>query len=234
MPGPADTLREIHRLRRHAQQLQDRIDQLPRQLKLQQARAAREEEALRETQEAVKHLKVAIRDKEVTLKTTRQQVAKYEKQLNEATGKKEYDSLKAEIAAALQKVRRLEDDILDTMLETEEQAARLPEREQAVRQAQAEVARCEAEQQARQEELTAQLRQTMEQVAEVEATLPAGRVRDEYGRLVRARGEDALSPIEGRVCAACYTEITSQQFQDLMLGQLVLCKSCDRILYLAG
>jgi predicted nucleic acid-binding Zn-ribbon protein len=72
----------------------------------------------------------------------------------------------------------------------------------------------------------------MEQVARAEAELSAGRVREEYQRLVRARGEDALAPVQGRTCAACYTEITSQQFQDLMPGQLALCKSCARILYL--
>jgi predicted nucleic acid-binding Zn-ribbon protein len=233
MPGAAAILREIHRLRRHARDLQDRIELLPRQLKAQEARTAREEQALAEAQDAVKHLKVTTHEKEVSLKTARQQIAKYEKQLDEATGKKEYDSLKAEIAAAQQKVRQLEDEILDTMLETEEQVARLPGREQAVRQAKADLARAEAELQARQGELAAQYRQAMEQVAQVEATLPAGKAREEYDRLVRARGEDALAPIQGRTCAACYTEITGQQFQDLMLGQVVLCKSCGRILYLA-
>jgi predicted nucleic acid-binding Zn-ribbon protein len=233
MPGPAAILREIHRLRRHAKDLQDRIAQLPRQLKAQQARAEREEQSLREAQDHLKHLKVTTHEKEITLKTLQGQIKKYEKQMEEATAKKEYDSLKAEIAAAREKVRQLEDEILDTMVETEEETARLPEREQAVKQAKADLAQFEVEQKARQAELTAQFQQMMAQVAEVEATLPTGKVHDEYKRLVRARGEDALALVAGRTCAACYTEITGQQLQDLMLGQLVLCKSCGRMLYLS-
>jgi predicted nucleic acid-binding Zn-ribbon protein len=232
MPGPAAILREIHRLRRHAQDLQDRLDQLPQQLQMQQARLSRAEEALRQAQDHLKHLKIVTHEKEVTLKTTQQQIKKYEKQLEEATAKKEYDSLKAEIASARDKVRQLEDEILDTMVETEEQSAKLPEREQAVQQARADLVRFEAEQQTRQAELAEQLRQTMAQLAQVETTLPAGKVREEYQRLVRARGEDALAPVTGRTCAACYTEITGQQLQNLILGQLVLCKSCGRMLYL--
>ena len=47
MPGPATVLREIHRLRRHAKELQDRIEQGPRMLKHQQAKAARQRQKRR-------------------------------------------------------------------------------------------------------------------------------------------------------------------------------------------
>jgi len=232
MPGPAAIMREIHRLRRHARDLQDHLEMAPRQLKAQQARVAREEEALREAQDSIKHLKVTTHEKEVTLKTAQQQIKKYEKQREEAGSKKEYDSLQAEITAAQAKGRKLEDDILGTMLETEEATARLPEREQALQQARAELARLEAEMQVRQADLAEQHRQTLAQIAAVEATLPEGDVRGLYQRQVRARGEDALSAVENRTCMACYTEITAQQSQDLKMEQLMVCKNCGRILYL--
>jgi predicted nucleic acid-binding Zn-ribbon protein len=232
MPGPATILREIHRLRRLAADLQNRSEQQPRLLKAQQNAVARQDEALREAQDAIKRLKVTTHEKEVSLKTTNQHIAKHEKQLNEAVSKKEYDALKGEIAAGRDAVRRLEDEILDAMAETEERTAQLPQLEKAVQQARAELGQFERDSEARLHDLAEQRERVLRQLAETEATLPAD-VRPQYDRLVKARGEDALALVEGRTCTACYTEITAQQSNDLLRDQLVFCKSCGRMLYLA-
>ena len=51
-------------------------------------------------------------EQEVLLKAKQQQVVKHEKQLNEATAKKEYDALRAEIANEKKACQTLEDEIL--------------------------------------------------------------------------------------------------------------------------
>src|SRR6266851_4381340 len=112
MSGPAVIFREIHRLRRHTQNLQEQLERIPRQLKVQQGKAGRQEEVLREAQEALKKLKVTVQTKEKTLKDRHGQIAKYQKQLNEVTSKKEYDALQVEIAGAKADCQRLEDEIL--------------------------------------------------------------------------------------------------------------------------
>ena len=231
MPGPAVIMREIHRLRRHAKELQSEIDRGPRLLKAQQGKVVKQEEALREAQEAIKHLKVAIHDKEVTLRGKNQEIAKHERQLNEATSKKEYDALKAEIASERRMCQQLEDDILNDMALSEEKAARLPELEQAVKRAKDEVARFDSANQARIADLTKELTQVRENLQAVETTLPEDILRD-YQRLTAARGEDALAAVQNRTCTACYTEITAQNYNELVQVQFVLCKNCGRILYL--
>src|SRR5579884_3805387 len=111
MPGPAVLFREIHRLRRFAHELQEQIDRLPRQQKIQQTKVARQEENLRQAQDTLKHLKVDIHSKEGTLKSTHGQIAKYQKQLNGAESKKEYDALQHEINDAKAACLRLEEEI---------------------------------------------------------------------------------------------------------------------------
>src|SRR5579871_4607081 len=170
MPGPAVILREIHRLRRHAKELQNEIERGPRLLKAQQTKVVKQEEILREAQDALKHLKVAIHEKEVTLRGKNQEIAKHERQLNEATAKKEYDALKAEIASEKRMCQKLEDDILSDMALSEEKAAQLPELEQAVQRAKDEVARFDAANQARIADLTKELTQVRENLQAVEAT----------------------------------------------------------------
>jgi predicted nucleic acid-binding Zn-ribbon protein len=231
MPGPAVIFREVHRLRRFARDLREQSERVPRQLKAQQAKVARQEELVRECQEAIKHLKVQAHEKEVTLKTTHGQIAKHQKQLNEAGSKKEYDALRLEIDGDREKCRRLEDEILADMAEGEERAAQLPELEKALRQAREEYERFEKEAGQRQADLAGQLDDALRQLKEVEATVPET-IRPQYARIAGALGADALAPVQNRTCSACYTEITAQNYNDLQQEFFVVCKSCGRILYL--
>jgi uncharacterized protein len=233
MATPVEVLRECHRLRKHAKELQAEIDRLPRQLKAQQAKVARQEELRQEAQESLKKLKVLQHGKEVQLKETQTLVAKHERQLNEAGSKKEYDALKAEIASEQAKSKQLEDEILAAMEEVEQKAAGQPEFDKAVKQAKQEAADFEKNAQTRQASLAEQLAQAQASLKEAESGLPED-VRQQYARLVTAMGEEALSAVKDRVCVACNTGITAQNSNDLTAGRLVACKSCGRILYPAA
>jgi predicted nucleic acid-binding Zn-ribbon protein len=233
MSTPASVFRELHRLQKHASDLQEQIERGPQILKGHQVRVTRQEQAVHEAQEALKHLKVASHAKETTLKEAHQLIAKYEKQRNEATTRKEYDTLQAEISSVKDKCRKIEDDILEAMAKVEEESARLPELEKAVQKAKEEVVELEKKTKERLASYAEQLAQAREQIKQVETNLPAD-AQAPYQRLVAHRGgADALAVVEGRTCRACYTEITAQQAHDLLVGRLVLCKSCGRILYLA-
>jgi predicted nucleic acid-binding Zn-ribbon protein len=231
MANSVSILRELHRLRRHAKNLQDEIERLPRLLRAQQARVARQEELLHEAHEILKKKRVATHEKEVSRRAVEEQKAKYEKQRNEATTRKEYDALNAEIAAARGHIAKIEDEILESMIAADEYAARIPELEKELQKAKEECARCEQTSSERQANLQAQLEQVLKELTEVEAKLSED-VRQQYERLVTARSEDAMSAVVNRTCTACYTEITAQSYNNLLLGQFVLCKSCGRILYL--
>jgi predicted nucleic acid-binding Zn-ribbon protein len=231
MVGPAETLREIHRLRRHAKNLQDEVERLPRLLKAQQAKVTRAEEAVREAQETLKKLKVATHEKEVSLKGNQQLIAKHEKQRNEATSKKEYDALQAEIAVEKNKCQKIEEEILKSMIAADDYAGKLPELEAALKRAKAECAEFEGAAAERQATMTEQLNKALAELKDIEVHLP-GDVQPLYTRLVASRGEDGMSAVHNRTCQACYTEITAQMYNDLLTGRFILCKSCGRLLYL--
>jgi uncharacterized protein len=231
MPGPAAILRELHRLRRHAKDLETELERGPRTLKLQQDREARQEDQAREAHDALKHLKVTIHDKEVSLKAKHQEIAKHQRQLEKAGSNKEYDALQAEIAAEQKTCQQLENEILEAMSEVEDRTAQLPQLEREVQRVKGEVHQIIEDVQTRRHQFTELLQGTRQQIQEVEATLPED-VRAQYLRLVTARGEDALAAAQGRICSACYTEITAQNYNDLLQGRFLICKNCDRILYL--
>jgi predicted nucleic acid-binding Zn-ribbon protein len=231
MSGPAVIFRELHRLRKHAKDLQDQLERGPRLIQGQHAKAARQEDAYREAQETLKRLKVAMHDHEVTLKATHGLIAKHQKQLNEAGGSKEYAALQSEIAAERKRGQELEDAILEGMAAADEQAAKLPEIEAAVRKAKEEAAQYEQTARQRLAGFAEQLEVARKQIAETEAGL-SEEVRPLYDRLVTARGEDGMAVVQGRNCVACNTSITAQNYNDLLAERLVFCKACGRVLYL--
>jgi len=225
-------LREIHRLQRHAADLQSKIEQGPRQLQAQKNLVARQEESLRQAHEEVTKCKVKQRDLESQLKSSQQQVEKYQKQLNDVTSKKEYDAVKVEIAGAEKHVRKVEDGILEVMGQIEEKNALIPAAEKQVHKAQEELAKVEKDLQDRLARFAQEREAALKQLAEVEANLDED-LKTLYKRLVAAKGNEALAQLSGRSCTACYTEVTPQTFNDLAHGRYALCKSCGRILYFA-
>ncbi len=206
MPGPATTLRELHRLHRHAEDLRTQINRGPQTIKAHQEKTAKQEELLHQAQDSIKKLKVALHEKEVSLKAQQQVVAKHEKQLNEVSSRKEYDALRSEIESDKKACAKIEDATLEVMEEIDVQTRR--------------------------NDFTDRLNETLKSIREIETSLPDD-VRAMYDRLVAARGDSAMSSVQGRTCTACYTEITAQNQNDLIQEKLVLCKNCGRILYLA-
>jgi predicted nucleic acid-binding Zn-ribbon protein len=229
--APAVLMREIHRLRRFAQNLHEQLDRFPRQLKVQQAKAARQEEIHKEAQDALKKLKVVNNDKEVTLKATHARVKKYEESLNTAADKKEYDALKHQIATCRAQAQTLEDEILAGLSEIEERTAQLPVLAKAVEKAKQDLVQWEKDARQRHARQAEELKETQEKTTEAESAVPPNQ-RTQYNRMVHAMGADALSAVQGHNCVACMTEVTAQTYNELLQQHFVFCKACGRILYL--
>ncbi|MBI2805251.1 MAG: hypothetical protein HYX68_09765 [Planctomycetes bacterium] len=231
MPGPAVILKQLQHLRSLATDLQTKIDQAPRQLAVQQKKLASQEAAFTAAQEHLKQLALNIRDKEGSIKATQAQIKKYEKQLDTAANKKEYDTLKSEIAQEQAHVAKLEDEILAAMTETEEKTAQLPEHEKALRKARADFAQFEKDIQERLQRFAAEKTRAEGEMNAAAASLP-DEVRPQYQRLIAAKGTDCLAGVHGRSCTACYTEVTSQMLSELKREMFMHCKNCGRMLYL--
>jgi predicted nucleic acid-binding Zn-ribbon protein len=230
MAGVASILKELHRLRRHMKDLDAKIEQAPRQLTVQKARLAKQEDIAKEAHETVKQIALSIREKEGSIKAVQQQIVKYEKQLNESAGKKEYETLKKEIAQEKEQIGKIEDEILAAIARSEELTAQLPEVDKTVQKARDDFAQFEKGFQERLDRFSSERTRAQDEVKTTEATLP-DEIRIQYERLGAAKGTDALASVKGRTCTACYIEITSQMIHELSRGVFILCKNCGRMLY---
>jgi len=77
MSGPAAILREIHRLKKNVKDLQGEIERAPRLIRAQHTKAVRQDELYHRAQESLKKLKVGIKEKEGTLRSIHQVIARY-------------------------------------------------------------------------------------------------------------------------------------------------------------
>src|SRR5262245_52060571 len=230
MSTAGETLRELHRLHRHIRDLRAEIEKGPRLIKQQQARLEKHEKAVRDAHDKRKHQKVSQHEKETTLKGTHQQIAKYEKQLDTAASKKEYDALQHEIADAKAKCAALEDEILTTMAEIDERTAEIPVIEKELRDVKAESATAEQDAQDRHARLTKELQETLALLAEAEQAVP-DTIRKVYDKQIAAHGADGIAVVQEKTCMACYASLTQQQFRELEAGLFGTCKTCGRLIY---
>jgi predicted nucleic acid-binding Zn-ribbon protein len=229
MAAPAHILKDIHRLKRHIKDLEGKLEQGPKAHKAHQLKVAGAEDVLHKAQDGLKQLKVTIHEKEVSIKAAQQGIEKLEK--TPVSNKKEYDALRSEIATAKNSIRKLEDESLEAMAELEDKTKLIPEGEKALQKAKADAAQFEKDHQERLNRWAEERRTALQQLAELEATLPED-IRGPYDRLVGSKWADAISGVQGRICVTCYTEVTAQMSNELQRGLFVICKNCGRMLYM--
>jgi uncharacterized protein len=226
-----DVLREVHRLRKFLRDLQNEIDGLPRLKKAHEAKLARQEQNLKSAQDAIKHLKAANHEREVSLKSTHQQLQKYEKQMPDMKSPKEIEGKQTEIAAAKAGIAQLEEQILAGITDIEDASAKIPALEQAVKKAKADFAAFEADSKERHERLLREKQGAEKELKTTEVHLPPI-IQTTYQRLVAAHGADALAVVTARICGHCLTSVTEQNLNELKQGRLLYCNTCGRVLYL--
>lgn len=230
MASVTDLFREIHRLRRHARELQNEIDLGPRVLKEKQDELIREEAVHKECYDAVKRLKLKLKEDEGTLKQVEQLLDKLGTRAMQVTTMKEMEATKHETEIAQAKKAELEDAILAGMTEIEERTAKHPGDEARWKAAKAEFAQFEIDAKERYERIVEDLRLTQAKLAEKDAALPPD-IKPIYERLVRTYGPDGLAAVKGKVCQQCRAGMTDQQVINLQAGRYMVCPRCGRALY---
>jgi len=180
----------------------------------------------------VSKLKLKIRDDEGTLKQINVQLAKYEKQLNEAGSPKEYEGKQSEIRQAKEKIDQTEEAILTGMEELENRTAALPADDKRWVDSQSHFKQQQVDAKERLERILEDQTSAKDELAKVDAQLPTD-VKGQYERLIARYGPDGLAGVHGRSCQQCRTAITEQQKAELINGKFICCPNCGRGLYAA-
>ncbi|NPV67947.1 MAG: hypothetical protein HPY64_12445 [Anaerolineae bacterium] len=190
------------------------------------------EQTLHQAEEALTSSRVRVRDLELELKGLASKSAATEETLysGRVTNPKELQDLQEEVASLRRRHNRLEDSLLEAMIETESAQERF-------QQAAADLAEARAEADASRQALTAefeQIQQALEplrqQRSELLRLIDAANL-ELYKKLYSNKHGQAVAPVEDGACRACGVSQTSATVQLVRQGyKLVRCNNCGRIL----
>ena len=226
-----DLLRKLHRIQRQRTDLKGQLERGPRQIQASERLVAQQEAIALEAAEKLKKARLAADEKQLQLKSREDRISDLQAKLNTAASNKEYTSLKEQIAADSQANDVLSDEILEAL-------ERIDQLEQDRKDREAELVQRKQDHEAllgtvkeKMDKLSQELTRVEAELANAENELPAS-LRTDYDRIVAARGEEALAPVEAEHCGGCHQTLTSQMMNRLYLGQAVRCPVCGAMMYL--
>lgn len=226
----AALLQRLHRIHRQRTDLQGRIAAGPRQVAAGQAMVERCRQTDQQAAETLRRARLLADQKQLQLKEREDRIEVVRGKQNAAASNREYGLLKEQIAADEQANSVLSDEILELLERIDEleaeQKATAAKLEEEIAEQQRRVATVEAQVKGLESDLAA----VDAELAEAEALIPTG-VRSEYQRLVAARGEEALAPVEGETCGGCNHMLTAQFLNRILMSHLVRCPNCNAFLY---
>jgi len=224
------TLRTLHRIHRQLADLSDQLAAGPRQVAARTRQVEAAEAGRASAQEAVKQARLAADQKQLQLKSAEVKIRDLGAKLNACKTNREYQTLTEQIAADRMATRVLEDEILEALERVDALKPAVPAAEQALAAAKRSLDEARAVVDAEAGRLAAEVARVREELRAVEGDLSPD-VREKYDRGVKQKGADALAAVDGQSCSGCCQQITGNMLSELMLGRLVQCRSCGRLLY---
>lgn len=226
----AESLSKLHRIHRQLADLRDRLQRGPKQIRVAEGTVQTAEGAVAQAKENFKQAKMAADEKQLQLRQREARIVDLQGKLNTANNNKEYQLLKDQIAADTQANSVLSDEILEALERMDELQAAIKQAEDNLGKTKEELQKVRTRIEQQQQVLETDLARVSQELKAAEDQLPDD-FKPEYLRMAKARGEDALAPVEGETCGGCFQTLTPQTIDQLRLDRPIFCKSCGRLLY---
>lgn len=233
MSATADALRELHTLHQRAKAIRDRLQSAPKTLAARQAALAARNADLEKARKAYQDAQLGVKKNEHALQASQAKIDDLKVKLNLVKKNEEYKAIQNQIANDKLAVEKLEGEILEDMMRIDEQSAALAAEEQEVKTLAAQVTTFQQEIESQVAEQKALLVELESSIVGAEEIIPED-YRDQYRRIVKQHGADAMAFLENGACSGCFVSVTAQMLNELInASSLSFCKTCGRVLYLA-
>ncbi len=230
MTVTASLVQQLHRINRQKTDLKGQLERGPKTVAAAGRKLQAAELNVSRIHDNLTRMKVDADGKQLQMKEREEKIHTWEGQLNTVKENREYQALKNQIAADTQANLVLSDEILELLESIDEVEQTLQEAQAGVEEARTELERIEKLVADKKVVLESELSRVEAELVEAEKGL-AGDFKQEYKRLVAAKGEDAMAELEGKCCSGCYQSLTPQLLDRLSLGQPILCPTCGRLIY---
>jgi predicted nucleic acid-binding Zn-ribbon protein len=213
------------------QELRTRIDRFPGISKALDEQFRSAQAGLETAKEKAKNNQGNRKKLESEIGTIESKVSKYRDQMMAVKTNEEYRALQHEIEHSQSAIRKIEDDILNLMVEAESSQTEIKAAETRLKEDQRKVDQDRKQlTEVNQRDLSA-LESYLKERKEIESSISADLV-PRYERVRKARGGIAVAAARNEVCEICQVRIRPQVFQEIRRNdQIIACDACQRILY---
>jgi uncharacterized protein len=230
MSAAAAGLKRLHELHLQLQELQQKLEHGPRQVKARQQILAKKQAEIDTFKAELKLARVAADQKNLQLKTNESKIADLRGKLNQATSNREFDIIRSQIDADTMANSVLEDEILEVLEKVDQIQQKIGKGEAEANQTAADIRRVADEVESTAPRIRTQASEIEASLHEAEKILP-GTIMEAYRRLVQAHGAAALATVEGNACTICNEILSPNSLVELNTGKFIFCRSCGRLLY---
>src|SRR5579872_5668810 len=212
------------------QRLQDEVAALPRRVAEIESKLASTKAQVERARATIKADESNRRKMEMDIQSLQQKISKYRDQSLDVKTNEQYKALMHEVSFAEQEIRIIEDKILESMLDVEENEKRLKTAEAELKAETAEIEKEKAEARRRTAEDEKQLADFNRERDQLRAAVAPDLLRH-YERVRKLR-RTALAEARDHKCSACQVMLRPQVYNDVRTNQqIIICDSCQRILY---
>ena len=171
------------------------------------------------------------RDLEAAVKDIKEQISKYNRQLNEVKTNKEYSILLKEIEEAKQKDNDMEEEIIREMLSADEIEDEIKVTSQKYSEAEEKFSKEKDVLQQEKKKFEAKRDKLNQKKEKIVPNIPSSQV-SLYLKIYKRNSGIALSPVKEEFCSLCHLRIRPQVINELKgKEKIILCENCGRILY---
>ena len=174
------------------------------------------------------------REIEKALSEQQGRLSKFKNQLMEVKTNREYQAMQKEIEVAQREIQKLEDRLLERMLEFDDVTRQVKGAEKAFAEQTVEIGNERTELASK---LTEAQAATLRLAADREALMAqmSRSVVTIFEKVMKYRGITAIATVKEGRCSVCGVRMRPQAFNDLRRNEMIFqCESCQRILYFTG
>src|SRR2546425_2195735 len=213
------------------QELRTRIDKFPGISKALDEKLRSAQAALESAKEKAKSNQSTRKKLESEISSIETKISKYRDQMLAVKTNDKYRALQHEIEHAQNAIRKVEDEILNLMMEGETQQIEIKSAEVRLKEDQLLVdqERKQLEEENRRD--LSGLESYLKERKEIQTSMSSDLV-PRYERIRKARGGIAVAAARDSVCEICQVRIRPQVFHEIRRNdQIIACDACQRILY---
>jgi uncharacterized protein len=229
MPPDVQNLIDLQQADREVLRLKEEIAALPKRVAAIEEKLAGTKAVLENAKIAVKAEEASRRKYETAIKDVQQKISKYRDQSLEVKTNEQYRALMHEIQFAEQDIRANEDMILELMVNAEAREKSVKAAELELKAEMAEIEKEKTEARERTAEDEKQLAEWNAKREKARAGVDPDLLRH-YDRVSKFRGS-GLSEVRDQQCLTCRVMLRPQTYNDVRSGKMVICESCQRVLY---